>query len=83
MKSAMIAAETIFEALMTQPQPPLGLYDQWLRQSWIKDRLYPVRNLPQSFEPDFGQERSLLFHRGNSLENVSDHTACKSALGMT
>lgn len=53
MKSAMIAAETIFEALSTNTQPQPGLYDQRIRQSWIRDELYPVRNIRPGFKAGF------------------------------
>ena len=49
----MIAAETIFEALSTNTQPQPGLYDQRIRQSWIRDELYPVRNIRPGFKAGF------------------------------
>jgi electron-transferring-flavoprotein dehydrogenase len=50
MKSALIAAETVFEALSKEGNPRLGLYDQRIRQSWIKEDLYPVRNIRPGFK---------------------------------
>jgi electron-transferring-flavoprotein dehydrogenase len=51
MKSGMLAAETIFEALRTgdTSAKALGLYKDKIDQSYIKEELWKVRNFHQSF----------------------------------
>jgi len=50
-KSGMLAAETIYEALSTGDSSgkTLGNYQQRLEQSWIKQELWAVRNFHQAF----------------------------------
>jgi electron-transferring-flavoprotein dehydrogenase len=52
MKSGMLAAETIFEALKAggATAERLAAYQQKIDASWIKDELWPVRNFHQSFD---------------------------------
>ncbi|MFN7710679.1 MAG: electron transfer flavoprotein-ubiquinone oxidoreductase [Holosporales bacterium] len=50
MKSAMIAAEVIFDALHQGRQPRAGELDQKVRESWIADELHPVRNIRPGFK---------------------------------
>ena len=52
MKSGMLAAETIFEA-MTEGEvdaAALARYGEKVEESWIKEELWPVRNFHQAFE---------------------------------
>ena len=53
MKSGMLAAETAFEVIRAEAagQPAsLQKYEQAINASWIRDELYPVRNVHQAFE---------------------------------
>ena len=52
MKSGMLAAETIVEALQAggATAERLGLFQQKIEGSWIKQEMYPVRNFHQAFE---------------------------------
>ncbi len=50
MKSGMIAAEVIFEALSQGREPQEGMLDQQVRQSWIAEELKPVRNIRPGFK---------------------------------
>jgi electron-transferring-flavoprotein dehydrogenase len=55
MKSGMLAAETIFEALLAGGTPAitaerLAAYSAKVESSWIKDELWEVRNFHQAFE---------------------------------
>jgi electron-transferring-flavoprotein dehydrogenase len=54
-KSGMLAAETIFEALRAgdTSAKTLSGYPQKLEQSWIKKELWEVRNFHQSFQRGF------------------------------
>jgi electron-transferring-flavoprotein dehydrogenase len=51
-KSGMLAAETAFEALLTNDSSAatLGKFQQRVETSWIKDELWPVRNFHQGFK---------------------------------
>ncbi len=51
MKSGMLAAETIFEALKNQDYSAetLKVYKEKIDQSYIKEELWRVRNFHQSF----------------------------------
>ena len=51
-KSGMLAAETIFEALKTgdSSSKALGEFQKRVEQSYIRDELWKVRNFHQSFE---------------------------------
>src|SRR5699024_4174500 len=48
MKSGMLAAESVFEALGAE-QPEAKVYEDKIRQSWIWDELKGVRNIRPSF----------------------------------
>jgi electron-transferring-flavoprotein dehydrogenase len=52
MKSGMLAAETIFEALVAggATQERLARYTDKIEASWIKDEMFPVRNFHQAFD---------------------------------
>ncbi len=54
MKSGMLAAETIFEALLASaagalPAARLARYEEKVEESWIREELWPVRNFHQAF----------------------------------
>lgn len=51
MKSGMVAAQAVFEALRQASEPPCEIvgYSEKLRQSWLWDELYRVRNIRPSF----------------------------------
>ncbi|ROR35221.1 electron transfer flavoprotein-ubiquinone oxidoreductase [Inmirania thermothiophila] len=48
MKSAMVAAEAVFDALARDEREPAG-YPEALRRSWLWDELYRVRNIRPAF----------------------------------
>ena len=52
MKSGMLAAETIFQALKTGDTTArtLGIFQDRINQSYIRDELWKVRNFHQSFQ---------------------------------
>jgi electron-transferring-flavoprotein dehydrogenase len=52
MKSGMLAAETIFEALAAggATQERLARYTDKIEASWIKEEMFPVRNFHQAFD---------------------------------
>ncbi len=50
MKSGMIAAETVFESLLENKSPRIGLYDQRVKQSWVGEELKRVRNIRPGFK---------------------------------
>ncbi len=50
MKSGMLAAESIFEALNNGTPKQITGYQEKIHNSWIKEDLYPVRNLRPSFK---------------------------------
>ena len=54
-KSGMLAADTAFEALVTEDASPetLAKFQRRVETSWIKDELWPVRNFHQGFEKGF------------------------------
>ena len=51
MKSGMLAAETAFDALRAGDPSPTRLsdYERRVNDSWIREELYPVRNVHQAF----------------------------------
>jgi electron-transferring-flavoprotein dehydrogenase len=49
MKSAMMAAEAVFDALRTDAEEELAAYPQKLRQSWLWEELRRVRNVRPAF----------------------------------
>jgi electron-transferring-flavoprotein dehydrogenase len=52
MKSGMLAAESVFQALLAGDfsANQLSRYETLLRQSWVEQELYKVRNFHQSFD---------------------------------
>lgn len=52
MKSGMLAAETIFQSLLDHDfsEEQLKTYDTLIRNSWIENELYGVRNFHQGFQ---------------------------------
>jgi electron-transferring-flavoprotein dehydrogenase len=52
MKSGMLAAEAIFQALLSEDFSTnrLSQYEKLLRESWVEKELYNVRNFHQSFD---------------------------------
>lgn len=55
MKTGMLAAETIFEALLKGDFSPatLGKFEERWQNSWVKEELWKVRNFHQGFEHGF------------------------------
>jgi len=55
MKSGMLAAETIFEALRAGgvTKERLALYPEKVDASWIKEEMFPARNFHQAFDHGF------------------------------
>jgi electron-transferring-flavoprotein dehydrogenase len=55
MKTGMLAAETIFEALVKTDYSAetLQVFERRWRESWVKDELWKVRNFHQGFEHGF------------------------------
>ena len=62
-KSGMLAAETVFDALTKNDSSAatLGQYQRKVDSSWIKEELWKVRNFHQGFEKGF---LSGMFHAG-------------------
>lgn len=52
MKSGMLAAETAFDALLAgrYDAETMALYDRRVRNSWVREELWRVRNFHQGFE---------------------------------
>ena len=67
-KSGMLAAETIYEALCAgdTSAKALGRYQQKLERSWIKQELWAVRNFHQAFHDGLWKG---LFHAGVQFVN--------------
>ena len=49
MKTGMLAAEAVFDALGAEEGASLDAYESMLRSSWVWDELYRVRNLRPAF----------------------------------
>ncbi len=49
MKSGMIAADIVFDALSVKGTPKIGALDQRIKESWIGEELYKVRNIRPGF----------------------------------
>ena len=49
MKSGMVAAEAVFEALVGERPAEVGDYTEKLRHSWLREELWQVRNIRPSF----------------------------------
>lgn len=87
MKSGMVAAETIFEALPSGLMGELTRYTQNLKQSWLWKELYQARNIRPAFRKGimFGMAYSALdlyILQGKApwtFKNVADHTTLKPA----
>ncbi|MCW5588886.1 MAG: electron transfer flavoprotein-ubiquinone oxidoreductase [Legionellales bacterium] len=89
MKSGMLAAETLFKNLHPEKNylPELIEFNHAIKQSWIKEELYPVRNLRPSFH--WGLWPALLYCavdtyllRGKTpwtFHHQADHTQLKSS----
>jgi electron-transferring-flavoprotein dehydrogenase len=62
-KSGMLAAETILDAMVANDfsRNTLSLYQSRVEKSWIKKELWPVRNFHQGFEHGFWHG---MFHAG-------------------
>ncbi|MDQ2801525.1 MAG: electron transfer flavoprotein-ubiquinone oxidoreductase, partial [Pseudomonadota bacterium] len=60
MKSGMLAAEAAAQALAGDRRSPLAAYPQRLRQSWVWDELFAVRNVRPAFAK-FGQWGGLAY----------------------
>ena len=87
MKSAMIAAEAVFDDLRSGIGSEVTSYPERLRQSWVLDELYAVRNIRPSFRWGlFGAfaysalDTYLLRGRAPwTLHNHADHTQLAKA----
>lgn len=49
MKSGMLAAESVFQALIEQSDAPVAAYTATVKQSWIGAELYRARNIRPAF----------------------------------
>jgi len=87
MKSGMIAAETVFNALITKDTRELTQYETLLRQSWIGEELHRARNIRPAFKAGlytglaYAALDTYLF-RGKApwtFRNKADHTCLKKA----
>ncbi|MBE0623776.1 MAG: electron transfer flavoprotein-ubiquinone oxidoreductase [Burkholderiales bacterium] len=87
MKSGMTAAEAVYDALAQDGATEVFGYSQKLRDTWIWDELYRVRNIRPSFRWGFwgGMVYSALdtfIFQGKApwtLHNHDDHSALKKA----
>jgi electron-transferring-flavoprotein dehydrogenase len=87
MKSGMIAAEVVYEALKDQKQPTIGVLDQRIKDSWIGKELYKVRNIRPGFKwgllgglINAGLETYIFRGKmGWTLKNHVDHLMLKPA----
>jgi electron-transferring-flavoprotein dehydrogenase len=87
MKSGMIAAEALFDALADEGVTEVKSYPERLRQTWVWDELYRVRNIRPSFR--WGLWGGIAYSaidtyvlQGKApwtLRNHADHTALKPA----
>jgi electron-transferring-flavoprotein dehydrogenase len=87
MKSGMTAAEALFEALADADVVEVAGYPERLRQTWLWDELYRVRNIRPSFR--WGLWGGMAYSaidtyvlRGKApwtLRNHADHTALRPA----
>jgi electron-transferring-flavoprotein dehydrogenase len=87
MKSGMTAAEALFDALADASVAEVRSYPERLRQTWVWDELYRVRNIRPSFRwglwggMAYSAVDTYLF-QGRApwtLRNHADHTALKPA----
>jgi electron-transferring-flavoprotein dehydrogenase len=87
MKSGMTAAEALFEALADETVVEVKAYPERLRQTWVWDELYRVRNIRPSFRWGLwgGMAYSAIdtyVFQGRApwtLRNHADHTALRPA----
>jgi len=87
MKSGMTAAEAVYDALAQDGAKEIFAYSQKIRDTWIWDELYRVRNIRPSFRWGFwgGMVYSALdtfIFQGKApwtLHNHDDHSALKKA----
>jgi len=87
MKSAIVAAESAFEALKEYRNPQLGLYDIRIKDSWVGQELNQVRNIRPGFKwglwlglAHAGLESYVLKGRGHwTLTHHVDNTCLKPA----
>ena len=87
MKSGMTAAEALFDALAAEGVVEVKSYPERLRQTWVWDELYRVRNIRPSFRWGLwgGMAYSAIdtyLFQGRApwtLRNHADHTALKPA----
>jgi len=86
MKSGMIAAEVVFDALSQGKEPEIGVLDQLIRKSWIAEELKPVRNMRPGFQKGLwaGLVNAALetLSRGKfpwTLKHREDHHSLKKA----
>ncbi len=87
MKSGMLAAESVFEKLKNNKTDELASYPEALKNSWIYEELYKVRNIRPSFH--FGLLFGLIYSaidtyifRGKApwtFKHKTDHTSLKHA----
>jgi len=91
MKTGMLAADAVFEALGVETPPAeLDAYPEALRQSWVWDELSRARNIRPSFHNGFWaglcySALDTVLLRGRApwtLHNRPDHTALKPAASM-
>lgn len=54
MKSGMIAAEVAFESLVGKTDSKISVFDQKLKESWVGQELYKVRNIRPGFKGGLG-----------------------------
>ncbi|MBI2792647.1 MAG: electron transfer flavoprotein-ubiquinone oxidoreductase [Gammaproteobacteria bacterium] len=88
-KSGMLAAETVFAALTHEnPAKELIEYKNKINQSWIKQELYPVRNIRPAFRGGLWQGLTYAaldtyVFRGHTpwtFSNHADNTALRRAM---
>ena len=89
MKTGMLAAESVFEAIASGANPADGLpaYSDAVRKSWVWDELYKVRNIRPSFRWGFwkaliysGIDTYLFMGRAPwTFKQHADHTQLKKA----
>jgi electron-transferring-flavoprotein dehydrogenase len=88
MKSGMVCAEAVFDALASEESPAVvERYPEALKQSWLWDELYRVRNIKPAFHA--GMWTGILYSaldtyvlRGRApwtLRHHADHTRLKKA----
>jgi electron-transferring-flavoprotein dehydrogenase len=92
MKSAIVCAEAVFDALLAEQAPAvLEAYPDALKKSWVWEELYRVRNVRPSFHSGLwlGIAYSALdtyLFRGRApwtFKNHADHTTLKPAEACT